>query len=334
MRFVGSALAFFLLAAGVPLAAETVKDARTKMGSRFELTAVHPDAGAARLAIEAAYAEIDRLEAILSEWIESSETSAVNRNAGVAPVKVSPELFSLLKRSLKVSRLTHGAFDVTFLAVGRLWDFKAKPPSKPDVQAISDALAGVGSDKVVLDEAAQTVYLRHPATRIGFGAIGKGFAANRAAAVLGKLGATGGVVNAGGDLLAFGSQEDGRPWRIGIANPLARDKVFGYLDVHGMAVVTSGDYERFLVLDGERYSHILDPRTGYPVQELRSVTVICPDAELADALATGVSVLGTERGLALIDSLKHIEALLVDRHGKIHLSKNLKALLVEPETNP
>lgn len=334
MRFACAVPVVLLLASGEPLAGATVKDARARMGSRFEVTAVHPDPEAARLAVEAAYAEIDRLEAILSEWIESSETSAVNRNAGVAPVKVSPELFGLLKRSLKVSRLTGGAFDVTFLAVGRLWDFKAKPASKPDAQAIAEALAGVGADKVELDEAAGTVYLRHPATRIGFGAIGKGFAANRAAAVLRRLGATGGVVNAGGDLLAFGSQEDGRPWRIGIANPLARDKVFGYLDVHDMAVVTSGDYERFLILDGERYSHILDPRTGYPVQELRSVTVVCPDAELADALATGVSVLGTDKGLALVDSLKRVEALLVDHQGKIHLSKNLKAMLLAPEARP
>ena len=314
-----------------PTRAETARSVRSKMGSRFEVTAVHPDLATAWRAVEAAYAEIDRLEALASEWIETSEVSAINRSAGLTPVRVSPELLALTQRALSVSRLTDGAFDVTFLSVGRLWDFKAAHPVKPDPSAIREALGGVGSDQVVVDAAAGTIFLRDPRTRIGFGAIGKGWAANMGARVLKAHGATGGVINAGGDLLAFGRREDGRPWRVGIANPLDRDRVFGYLEVGDQAVVTSGDYESFVIIDGERFSHILDPRTGYPVKEVRSATIVCPDAELADALATAVSVMGVTDGLALLDALNGVEGLLVDAQGKIHLSKNLSGQLVDRE---
>jgi thiamine biosynthesis lipoprotein len=326
----------FAVAAGVamlgwPARAETARAVRAKMGSRFEITAIHPDAATAWRAVEASYAEIDRLEALASEWIASSEVSALNRNAGVQPVKVSPEILALTRRALSVSRLTEGAFDVTFLSAGRLWDFKAAHPVRPDPAAVRAALAGVGSDKVVVDASAGTVFLSDPRTRIGFGGIGKGWAANVATRVLREHGATAGVVNAGGDLLAYGRREDGRPWRVGIANPLDRDRIFGFLDVTDRAVVTSGDYESFVTIDGERFSHILDPRTGYPVREVRSATIVCPDAELADALATAVSVLGVTKGLALIDALNGVEGLLVDEHGKIHLSKNLSGQIVDPE---
>ena len=317
-----------------PTRAETARSVRRKMGSRFEVTAVHPDAAAAWRAVEAVYAEIDRLEALISEWIESSETSALNRNAGVRPVRVSPEVLALVRRAVEVSRLTDGAFDITFLSVGRLWDFKAAHPVKPDPAALHDALGGVGADKVVVDAAAGTVFLRDPRTRIGFGAIGKGWAANAGVRLLREHGASGGVVNAGGDLLAFGHREDGRPWRVGIANPIDRDRTFGYLEVTDGAVVTSGDYESYVVIDGERFSHILDPRTGYPAKEVRSATIVCADAELADALATAVSVMGVEKGLALIDALNGVEGLLVDEGGKIHLSKNLRGRILGPEEKP
>jgi thiamine biosynthesis lipoprotein len=329
-----AAIAAAALAPAVPAGAETARSVRAKMGSRFEVAAVHPDAATAWRALEAAYAEVDRLEALLSEWREDSETSALNRNAGVRPVAVSPEVLALVQRALAVSRLTGGAFDLTWLSVGRLWDFQAAHPAKPDPAALREALGGVGAGKVVVDAAAGTVFLPDPRTRIGFGAIGKGWAADEGVRVLRAHGATGGVVNAGGDLRAFGRREDGRPWRVGIANPLARDRVFGYLEVSDGAVVTSGDYERFVTIDGVRHSHILDPRTGYPARGVRSATVVCPSAELADALATAVSVLGVERGLALLDALHGVEGLLVDEQGEIHLSKDLPGRIAGPEEEP
>ncbi len=319
------AMAAALLAA--PGHAETVRDVRKKMGSRFEITAVHAEGSTAARAIEHAYGEIDRIEAMISSWQPSSATSEVNRQAGHRPVAVPEELFNLVRRSIKLSELTGGAFDVTFAGVGRLWDFKAEEPRLPDPDAVRRALAHVGYRKLVLDPAERTIFLDDPEARIGFGALGKGYAANRAVFVLKEQGIASGVVSAGGDLIAFGHKEDGSLWDIGIAHPLHRDQVFARLPLSEQAVVTSGDYESFITIDGKRYAHILDPRTGYPVAHLRSVTVVCPDAELADGLATAVFVLGKDEGLKLINALRGIEGLLVDGDGELHFSDGLRSQL-------
>ena len=199
-----------------PAGAETVKDVRLKMGSRFEVTAIHADPARAAAAIEQAYFEIDRVEDMISSWRDSSVTSEVNRNAGRRPVAVPRELFDLVRRALKVSALTGGAFDITFAGLGELWDFQAEDPTLPDEQAVRRALAHVGYEKVVLDAERRTIFLDDPEARIGFGAIGKGYAANRAVLVMKEHGIASGVVNAGGDLVAFGAREDGAPWEIGI----------------------------------------------------------------------------------------------------------------------
>lgn len=333
------ALSFGTLPAGAALllsiclphsaSAATLTDKRGAMGSRFEITAVHTDPKSGQQAVDAAYAEIERIEASISEWRESSDVSAINRNAGTAPVVVPQELFNLIRRSLRVSVLTDGAFDITFNTVGRLWNFKSHAAPIPDDAAIQAALTDIGYGHVVLDEAKRTVFLDRKGTRIGFGAIGKGYAANRAVFIMKEHGVTGGVVNAGGDLVIFGNQESGVPWRIGIANPLDREKVFAYLDTTEQAVVTSGDYENYIEANGKRYAHILDPRTGYPAPELRSVTIVCPDGELADALATGVSVLGLDAGLALVNRLRGVEAMLVDQEGTIHFSNGLESMITK-----
>lgn len=333
MRGVGVSRLVFVAWASLMCAwsagAVTITERQGKMGSRFEITVVHDDPEGAREALRAAWSEIDRIESMISSWRADSETSEINRRAGTAPVVVSQELFNLIRRSLRVSKLTDGAFDITFDTVGRHWNFKKKDAPLPDKQTIARSLEHTGYEHVVLDPDARTVFLDSPGTRIGFGAIGKGYAANRTVFTLKDHGVTGGIVNAGGDLVIFGHQEDGSPWRIGIANPLDRETVFSYLDVTEQAVVTSGDYENFIEIDGTRYSHILDPRTGYPVVEVRSVTIVCPDGELADALATGVSVLGVEKGLGLVNRLNGIEAMIVDREGTIHFSENLKGMLIK-----
>jgi thiamine biosynthesis lipoprotein len=326
----GAALLLVSMCLGITEAsAATLTDKRGAMGSRFEISAVHPDAKAGQAAVDAAYAEIERIEAVISEWRETSKVSAINRNAGIAPVEVPQELLNLIRRSLRVSVLTDGAFDITFNTVGRLWNFKSHTSPIPDDASIKAALTDIGYRHVVLDEAKRTVFLDRKGTQIGFGAIGKGYAANRAVFILKEHGVSGGVVNAGGDLVIFGTQENGAPWRIGIANPLDRDKVFAYLDTTEQAVVTSGDYENYIEVDGKRYSHILDPRTGYPAAELRSVTIVCPDGELADALATGVSVLGLEAGMKLVNRLRGVEAMLVDQNGTLHFSDGLEAMITK-----
>lgn len=320
MRF----LTMFLLLFAVTARAATEKIVAQKMGSRFEITAVAQEAAQAHAAIEAAYAEIDRLEAMISSWRDTSETHRINAAAGIEPVAVSPELFHLIRRACKVSALTHGIFDVTFAGAGKLWDFKAENPRLPDPEAVKNKLRLVDYRKIQFDDQNKTVYLSEKGMRLGFGAIGKGFAANRAVQVLKAHGIRSGVVNAGGDLVAFGTQEDGRPWGVAIADPQNRDSVFAWLRVDNQAVVTSGDYERFIEVDGKRYSHILHPRTGYPVDDLRSVTIICPDGELADALATSVFILGRHDGLDLVNKLKGVEAILVTAEGSFLYSQKIQ----------
>ncbi len=312
------------------VSAATVRDKRGAMGTKFEISAVHSDPKRGQEAIDAAYAEIERIEAVISEWRESSKVSEINRNAGIEPVEVSQELFDLIKRSIRVSKLTGGAFDISFLSVGRLWNFKSHDSPIPDDESIRLAMQDVGYQHIVLDEKRRSVFLDRKGTKIGFGGIGQGYGAYRAVAVLKEYGATGGVVNASGDIVVFGKQEDGKLWRIGIGNPLDRDKVFAYLDVTDQAVVTSGDYENYIEFRGTRYSHIIDPRTGYPARELRSVTIVCPNVELADALATGVSVLGVDAGLELVNRLRGVEAMLVDQDGGLHFTDGLNAMMTKP----
>ena len=314
--------------------AETVRDVRLKMGSRFEITAVHADAVRARAAIEDAFREIDRIESLISSWRETSETADINRAAGRHPVTVSRELFALVRRSLKVSELTSGAFDITFASVGRLWDFKSPAPVLPDPDRLKAAMLAVDYNHIVLDKADWSVYLAHPEARIGFGAIGKGYAANRAVAMLKDNGITSGVVDAGGDLLAFGRREDGEPRTVGVADPRWPDRTFAHLKLVDHAIVTSGDYEQFFLMNGRRYAHILDPRTGYPVDHTRSVTIICPDAELADALATAVFVLGPDDGLVLVNQLRGVEGFLLDAAGELRMSRHLTTLFAEEEVSP
>lgn len=304
------------------------RENRTLMGSPFEISVVHADATVRRQAVRAAWEEIERLESMISSWLPTSETSAINRQAGIEAVVVSPELFSLVKRSLKVSELTGGAFDITFASAGQYWDFRSR--KLPDPAMVAQAVKLIDYRRVQLNESARSVLLTEPGTRIGFGGIGKGFAANRALRVLQRHGIENALVNAGGDLVAAGHDERGDPWQISLAHPRRPGKMLARLNISENAVVTSGDYERFFVVDGVRYSHILDPRTGYPVAGMQSVTVICPDGELADALATSVFVLGVDRGLALVNRLKGVAAILVDGSGEVHYSRGVRDQFAGP----
>lgn len=324
------------LAVPRPASAVEVKSANGKMGSAFELTVIADTEADAWRALEAGWAEIDRIEQLISSWREDSQTSAVNRAAGVHPVAVDRELFDLIRRSLKVSQLTGGAFDISFAGAGRLWRFDGSQTTVPDAAAVAEAVADVDYRQIELDPERATVFLQRPGMRIGFGAIGKGYAANRVVRLWKEMGISSGLVNASGDLVAFGRQEDGAPWKIGVADPRVDveggERMIGFLDLTDTAVVTSGDYERYVEIDGVRYAHILDPRTGWPVRGVRSATVVCPDGELADALATSIFVLGVDRGLELVNRLRGVEALLVDDEYHTHTSAGFVARLVEGGT--
>lgn len=316
---------FWLLLGSVPAQeAVTAHKVLILMGSRFEFTAVHENEGRAWKAVEAGIAEVQRVEALISSWDPESQTSAVNRQAGLAPQAVDTELYQLLKRCQRVFALTEGAFDVTFASLDRIWSFDGSMTDLPDSAAVEASRSLIGFDEVVFESQKNSIFLPRKGMKIGFGGIGKGYAANRARKVMEDLGIANGLVNAGGDVLAWGGNAGAESWRVAVSDPSDPREPMAWLDVSGQAVVTSGNYEKFAMIKGTRYSHIIDPRTGWPVQGVKSVTLICPDAELADALATSVFVLGIEQGLALVNRLKNVECLMVDDKDEVHSSKNLE----------
>jgi thiamine biosynthesis lipoprotein len=317
---------------GLPLLGQSPKLASKSlvlMGSNFELTALHPNDTLAWQAVEAGIAEIRRIEALISSWQPNSQTSEINRMAGIRPVRVAPELLGLIQRACKVSRLTDGAFDITFAATDSLWQFDQQVHELPDSATVAASVAHIDWQKIIIDEKEGTVFLQEKGMKIGFGALGKGYAANRARKRMQGLGIASGLVNAGGDLTAWGTDEQGEPWKIGIADPQSRERIIAWLQAEEQAVVTSGNYEKYFLSGGQRYAHIIDPRSGWPARGLKSVTVVCPDAELADALATAVFVLGPQKGLQLIDQLRGIACLLVTEEDKLLRSRSLQ--LAKPE---
>lgn len=293
------------------------------MGTRFEFVAVTNNEQLAWEAIDVGIKETQRIEALLSEWQPGSQTSEINRNAGIKPVVVDQELYDLISRCIRISHLTGGAFDISFAAIEKVWHFDGTMKSLPTPQEVAASVSKIGYEKIILDPANHSVLLRDPGMKIGFGAIGKGYAANRARDVMRSMGIPAGVVNAAGDLATWGRQASGESWYVGIADPVEKDRVFSWLTADETAVVTSGNYEKYVELEGKRYAHIIDPRTGYPVSGLKSVTIVCPNAELADALATAVSVMGAEEGLRLVNQLKGVECLLITDNDELLTSDNL-----------
>jgi len=313
---------WIFLTAHLGLSAQTLahKKVLLLMGSRFEITAVSADEALAWDAIEAACAEIARIEELISSWDPQSETSRVNAHAGQGAIEIGEELFNLIYRSKKVSDLTGGAFDISYASMDRLWQFDGSMTIVPDTAEIYASVSKVDFEKIVLNNETHEISIPTD-MRLGFGAIGKGYAANRAREVMKARGITSGLVNAGGDLIAWGKQETGQSWKIAIADPNAKGKIHSWLEIGDMAVVTSGNYEKYVEIDGVRYSHIIDPRTGWPARGIKSVTIVCPDAELADALATAVFVLGEESGMQLVNQLRGIECIVInDRNQVIHSS--------------
>lgn len=294
------------------------------MGTTLEVRAIGTDVARLEAALDAAVAEIQRVEDLMTDW-RPSPLETLNAAADRGPQPADAEILDVLELAQGVSELTGGAFDVTFAGVGKLWDFKAKPPVVPSAEQIAKALERVGYRRLGIDREAGTFEL--PADmRIGLGGIAKGYGVDRAMAVLMEHGVEHGVVNAGGDLKALGTKF-GAPWEIAIVHPRERERVIAVLPVSNTCVVTSGDYERFFDVDGKRFHHILDPRTGYPSTGCMSATISAPDAALADALATSMCVLGPVEGMALIERLPRVEALLVDMEGKVHASTGLRSTL-------
>ena len=294
------------------------------MGSRFDITVVANNELEGNGYIDMAVAEIQRIEKLISSWDANSETSAINKNAGIQAVKISPELFALIERAIRISELTDGAFDISYASMDRIWHFDGSMTKMPSEETIAASVAKVGYKNIVLDKAASTVFLKKEGMKIGFGAIGKGYAADKAKALLMSKGVSAGIINASGDMNTWGKQPDGSYWKVAITNPMNKNKAFALLPIKNGAVVTSGDYEKYVKFNGIRYTHIIDPRTGYPAHGIISATVFAPKAELADALATSVFVMGIDVGLDRINQLPQIECIIVDDKGNIHQSENIK----------
>jgi thiamine biosynthesis lipoprotein len=294
------------------------------MGNRFQLTAVSENEEFSHACIDAGIAEIQRIERLLTTYNEESETALINRHAGIKPVVVSEETFQMIERSIRISKVTQGAFDITYGSVDkRLWNFDTQMDALPDKVSAKKMAQLINYRNIILNKQELSVMLKEKGMRIGFGGIGKGYAAERAKLIMKQWGVESGIVNASGDMTTWGVQPDGKPWTIGIADPNAKDKIFSYMNITDMAVATSGNYEKYILVDGQKYSHTINPKTGLPIRGIKSVTIICRNAEIADAMATPVMIMGIVPGLTMINQMKDIEAILVDDQDMIYTSKNI-----------
>lgn len=295
------------------------------MGNRFEITVVAADEQFANNKIDLAIGEIKRIESLLSTYNDDSQTNQINNQAGINAVKVDKEVFELIERSIKISAITDGAFDISYGSIDKkLWNFDKTMTALPDEDTAKRSVQKIDYRNITLDKEKGTVFLKEKGMRIGFGGIGKGYAAEMAKKLLKKESVTSGIVNAAGDLTTWGYQANNKPWTIGIANPNCVNLPFSYMNVTDMAVATSGNYEKYVLINGTKYSHTINPKTGLPVTGIKSVTIISPNAEIADAIATPVTVMGIKAGLNLIDQIHHLGCIIIDDNNKIFTSKNIR----------
>lgn len=315
---------FALLFSLVNYGQQPYKKTLKLMGSHFDITLVANDSLKANKYIDIAVTEITRIEKLISSWDKNSQTSEVNRNAGIKPVKVNDELFQLIRRSLKISKLTNGAFDISYASMDKVWFFDGSMTEMPSKEIIKKSVEKVGYQNIILNEENSTIFLKLKGMKIGFGAIGKGYAADKVKTLLQKKGVVSGIINASGDLNTWGKQPNGKDWLVAIVNPLNKEKVFSWLPVNNSAVVTSGNYEKYVKFNNVLYTHIIDPRTGYPATGILSVTIFTKTAELADALATSIFVMGVDTGLNFINQLKGVECIIIDKNNKMLTSKNIQ----------
>lgn len=294
------------------------------MGSQLTLQTFTRDPAAADTAFAALLAEFERLDAALSVWKPGSDIGRVNEAAGAHPVRVGADAMAVLSAARQISEWTHGKFDVTFGALSDVWKFDHDQDGRvPTTDDIAARRALVDFTAVRTDDTARTVFLTRRGMRIHLGGIGKGYAVEHAARLLRERGIRDFLIQSGGDLYVGGLQQ-GRPWRLGIADPRRPSHTFGTIDVSNGAVSTSGDYERAFLKDGVRYHHLLDPATGMPARGCRSVTIVASSPLLADGLSTGVFILGPREGMALVERLPDVGAVIVTDRNEVLVSTGLR----------
>ncbi len=287
------------------------------MGTAIRVELWCDDRAAGDAAIDAVIDEMHRIDGAMSPYKADSELSRLNREAAFAPVAVSEELFGLVARAITFSHLSGGAFDITYAAIGHLYDYRRS--IRPSDEAIADAQAAVGYQRLILDAATHTIRYTREGVRIDLGGFAKGHAVENAAAILAHRGIEHAIVTAGGDSRLLGDRR-GRPWNIAVRDPRRVGEVVALLPLENAAISTSGDYERFFEEDGVRHHHLIDPRTGRSPRNVHSVTIVAADGLTSEALSKTVFVLGVEQGLALIDRLPGVDAVVIDAAGALHYS--------------
>ena len=317
----------FTISACSPQKEKVYRKSKVLMDTLITISVVSGSGDKAEKAIDKAFGEIEKLDRLLNFFSDSSEVSEINRNAGLKAVAVSPETFEVIEKAIYASGKTNGAFDVTTGSVTTLWDFHKQ--IKPEDKQIKERLTLVNYKNIILNKKASSVYLKKSRMLIDPGGIAKGYAADKAVEALKGKGIKSGLVSISGDIKAFGLKPDSKPWKIGIRNPRTEnkeDEIMATIEMTDMAISTSGDYERYFVIEGKRYHHILNPKTGYPAGECRSVSIVAKDGAVTDPFSTGIFILGAEKGIKLLEEMG-IDGIIVDKNGKIHTTPNLRGKL-------
>ncbi|HEX9151609.1 MAG TPA: FAD:protein FMN transferase [Flavobacterium sp.] len=318
-------LFLFLIVCNFTSNAQTLrKRTAMLMGGRFDITIVAKDSLAAEQNIAVIIAEITRIENLISDWKSDSQVSKVNQNAGIQPVKVDREVFELTQRAIQFSKATNGGFDISFAAMDKIWKFDGSVTVMPSKEVIRKSVEKVGYKNIILDSVQSTIFLKLKGMKIGFGALGEGYATDKCRDMMIAKGIKAGIINGSGDMSTWGKQPNGKNWNIGITNPFRPDKLLAVVPLQQDAVTTSGSYEKFVVFNGKRYSHIINPATGYPATGLCSVTIFGPNAETANGLSTSLMVLGKTSGLLLLNKYPDYSCLMITDDGNVVKSKNFR----------
>ena len=293
----------------------------TLMGSVFTITVVDTDSTKANQHIDQVVAEVSRIENLISEWQPHTQISKVNQQAGIRPVVVDREVFDLTKRALAYSELSEGAFDISVAGLDWIWQYDGSMPELPSPDMVQRSVQHVGYQYIVLDSVASSIYLSKKGMKIGFGSIGKGYAADKGRELMQQMGVKGGIVNASGDLAMWGKPLGERHWKIGLNHPFRQHQIMHVLKLGEEAVATSGSYEKYAEIAGIRYAHIINPKTGYPSTGLTSVSIYGPSAEMANALSTSIMVLGPKKGKVLMKAFPLYNYIFVTDAGRVLKSR-------------
>jgi thiamine biosynthesis lipoprotein len=321
IRVINSVLLVLTLAFSAQLKAEWYSENAGIMGTNIyaEVWAETPVQG--ELALRAVMAEMERINQLMSPYIDTSELSLINAKAGQQPVVISDEMFELLDKSVNISELTKGAFDITFASVGYLYNYKKN--QRPDEATIASLLAAINYKYIKLNKPNKSVVFTHDKVKIDLGGIAKGHAVDNSISLLERMGIMHGLVTAGGDTRLIGDRR-GKPWIVGIRDPRDEQKQAVVMPLQDSAMSTSGDYERYFEEDGKRYHHILSPKTGKSTYDVQSVSIIGPSSTYNDALSTAVFVMGLREGLGMINRIDGYDAVVMDNQRKMHYSNGLQ----------